>query len=175
MTRTKWLEAGQELLREGGLSAVKLDALTRLTELTTGSFYHHFGAMSDYLGSLAEFYGADQVNELLAGISAFDPRDRLGRLSQLAEDERMRPLDAAMRDWARSNQAAAEGVAAADAALLRFAASALTELGHSRSEARTRALMLVSIGTAQVNSPWKLPRAAAKRMRDIAIGDPASS
>lgn len=174
MARTNWLEAGQELLRGGGLVAVKLDALSRITGLTTGSFYHHFGGMSEYLDSLAQFYGVDQVNDHLAGISAFEPRDRLHRLGQIASDERMHPLAAAMREWAISNQTAAEAVEAADAALLGFAARALEDLGHTRAEARLRAVMLLSIGTASVQPPWKLPRSAGKRMVDIVTEVPTS-
>lgn len=169
MARIKWLEAGQGLLRDGGLAAVKLEALTKLAELTTGSFYHHFGGMPAYLDSLAEFYGVDQVNENLAGIAGFEPRERLDRMGRIAANDRMRPLDAAMREWAETNEAAAAAVEAADAALLAFAASALVDLGHSRAEARIRAVMLLSIGTARVRSPWKLQRSAARRMIDIVV------
>src|SRR4029079_10146261 len=39
-SRELWLRAGQTLLRRGGSSAVKLQALTDELGLTTGSFYH---------------------------------------------------------------------------------------------------------------------------------------
>lgn len=165
--RARWLDAGQQLLRMGGSPAVKLSALTATTGLTTGSFYHHFSGMQDYLDVLATFYGEEQVNELLRAIVPAAPEQRLAGLARLADDERMGALDAAMRDWAGSNPLAAAAVEAADATLLRFIERALLDLGHPRPEARTRAVMLLAIGTARIHSPWKLPASAAGRMLEI--------
>lgn len=152
--RARWLLAGQDLLRRGGTPAVKLDALTRSTGLTTGSFYHHFDGMDDYLEALAGYYGVEQVDDFLRGLADLAPLEQLHALSRLSVDERMRPLDAAMRDWAGSNPVAAEAVRNADAALLGFMVAALVALGHAEGEARARAVVLLSLGTARVRPPW---------------------
>ena len=60
-SRRDWVEAGQALLIEGGIDAVKLSRLTCALGVSTGSFYHHFGSFDDYLTALAEFYGAEQA------------------------------------------------------------------------------------------------------------------
>ncbi len=143
---------------------MKLGALTRTTGLTTGSFYHHFAGMAVYLDELASFYGSDQVNDLLATISDRPAEARLAGLARLAADERLGPLDAAMRDWAGSNPVAARAVEAADATLLTFIERALVDLGHARGDARTRAVMLLAIGTARVRPPWALPATAPDHM-----------
>ncbi len=159
--RDRWLLAGQELLRRGGLPAVRLDALAAEAGVTTGSFYHHFTGMPAYLDALARFYGADQVEAALAGIAAADPVDRLRRLARLASDERMRPLDVAMRDWAGTSPAAADAVRAADAALLRFVERAFLDLGLAVAAARVRAVVLLSVGVARVHAPWPVPASTA--------------
>lgn len=94
--RELWLAAGQELLRRGGIAAVRLQALCSELALTTGSFYHHFAGMADYLDQLASYYGSDQPRESLALADDVDPRARLLRLYTQARDERMVPLDAAV-------------------------------------------------------------------------------
>lgn len=165
--RERWLLAGQDLLRTGGIAAVKLDAMTAATGLTTGSFYHHFSGMAAFLDLLARYYGADQVDALLDRIRDRDPRGRLRGLAELAQDRQMRPLDAAMRDWAGSNDTAAEAVRAADAALLGFVETAFAELGHGEQDARLRALVLLSVGVAHVHSPWPAPPNAPDRLLDL--------
>lgn len=160
--RELWLGAGQELLRRGGVGAVKLRTLTAELGLTTGSFYHHFANMRMYLDDLARFYGADQVRANLELVGDRDPRERLLRLAAMARDRRMVPLDAAMRDWAGSNALAADAVRAADEHLMTFVAAAFVELGFTADQARLRAHLLQAIAVARVIPPWP------------ASGDPAA-
>lgn len=166
----RWLLAGQDLLRQGGLPAVKLVALVRETGLTTGSFYHHFDSMAAFLDELARFYGADRAEELLAGVDGEDPQTRLAELTRLARDERMAPLDVAMRGWAGTSEVAAAAVRSSDEVLLRFMERALRDLGHDRDEARLRAVVLLSIGVARVHAPWKLPRDLGDRVLRLVTG-----
>jgi AcrR family transcriptional regulator len=154
--RELWLCAGQKLLRLGGIGAVKLQALTDELGLTTGSFYHHFSGMADYLDQLARHYGSDQPREALALADDPDPRVRLRRLHALSRDERAAPLDTAMRDWAGSNPLAATAVHDADEILLRFIERAFVDLGYPGRAAQTRAALLFSAGVARISPPWRV-------------------
>jgi len=168
--RARWLLAGQDLLRRGGVPAVKLEALTRATGRPTGSFYHHFRNVSAYLDDLARFYGTEQVEAALDALAASAPLDRLRSLVAVALDDAMRPLDAAMRDWAGTDPVAAEAVRAADAALLRFLERAFRDLGIDQVDARVRAVALLSVGVARVHAPWPVPATAADRIVDLLVG-----
>ena len=154
--KTRWLLAGQQLLRDFGVRGVKIEALVEVTDLTTGSFYHHFPNMAAYRNELAEFYGTAQVAENVATIGDVDPRDRLRGLAQIARDESMGTLDAAMRDWAGSDPVAADAVRALDATLLEHIAGAFRDLGHDEVGARVRAVALFSTGVAHVHPPWSV-------------------
>lgn len=162
--RERWLSAGQDLLRSGGIRAVKLDALTAATGLTSGSFYHHFASVEEFHTALARYYGTEQTSSLLERIVDDDPLDRLRTLEQLARDEIMRPLDAAMRDWAGSDPIAAAAVREADRELLTFVATNLEALGLSRGDARQRAVLLLAVGVARITPPWPQPPDAADRL-----------
>jgi AcrR family transcriptional regulator len=162
-SRELWLRAGQTLLRRGGPSTVKLQALTDELGLTTGSFYHHFTGMAGYLDELARYYGIEQPAQSRLIIDDPDPLVRLRNLDAFSRGDRMQALDAAMRDWAATSPVAAEAVRAADASLLRFVEQAFADLGFVRAEARTRALLLVSAGVARVHPPWALPRDVFER------------
>jgi AcrR family transcriptional regulator len=154
--RELWLDAGQTLLRRGGIAAVRLRALTSELGLTTGSFYHHFTNMADYLDELARYYGTDQVRVGVATVDATDPRTRLRRLYELSRDDKMGPLDVAMRDWATSNPVAAAAVHDADTVLLRFIEGAFIDLGYPRRDAQVRAQLFFSVGIARVTPPWRI-------------------
>lgn len=170
--RRRWLQAGQSLLRRGGVAAVKLQALTAETGLTTGSFYHHFSGMAEYLEELAGYYGADQLTQVLDALLPLAPRERLRRLAEISDDEQMFPVDAAMRDWAGSNPSAAASVKATDATLLRYMEQAFIDLGHDTEAARTRALLLISAGVARVDAPWPMPvpSTLVDRVLDVLTG-----
>ena len=162
--RELWLLAGQELLRHGGIGAVKLQSLTAELDLTTGSFYHHFAGMAEYLDELARYYGSDQVRQHVDRLADDDPRARLRGLAAVSRDERMGPLDTAMRDWAGSNELAAEAVGHADEILLRYLEQAFRDLGFSRRDAQLRALLLFSAGVARIRPPW---RPAVRSIDDV--------
>ena len=155
--RELWLRAGQDLLRAGGIGAVKLRALTDRLGLTTGSFYHHFSGMADYLDELARFYGAGLSKGSLVHDQEMDPRERLRRLGAISRDAHLRPLDAAMRDWAGSNELAAEAVRSADEFLLRFIERAFLDLGYTKRESQTRASLYFAAGVARFSPPWRIP------------------
>ena len=151
--RTRWLLAGQALLRRGGVRAVKLDALCEESGLTTGSFYHHFRNAAAYRDALADYFGTDQVEAFLATADAPDPHDRIRQLVAIARDESMAPLDAAMRDWAGSDDRAAAAVRATDAALTAHLVAALRDMGHDEDAAAIRAFVLLATGATRVEPP----------------------
>ncbi|MEZ5298452.1 MAG: TetR/AcrR family transcriptional regulator [Ilumatobacteraceae bacterium] len=91
--KMRWLLAGQQLLRTGGIRSVKIDALVAETGLTTGSFYHHFANVAAFRVELAEFYGSVQVGATLATLDDEAPVERIRRLVRIARDE-LHPLDA---------------------------------------------------------------------------------
>ena len=163
-SRRDWLVAGQRLLRAGGPDAVRLAGLTESLGVTTGSFYHHWSNMDEYLDALADYFGAEQLEEGLALARATHPMDRLERLASLSWDRRMAALDRAMRSWATSNRRAAAAVRTADRVLLEFVETAFLDLGFERPEARVRACLLFSAGVAHYYAPWPIERQDVDRL-----------
>src|SRR5690349_5521600 len=104
MTRMDWIAAGQQVLREQGVTGVKLSTLTERLGVTTGSFYHHFQDFGEYLDALADWYGSDSPREALFLVAKErDPIQRIRVLRQKAEQFDIPRLDAAMRVWAASS------------------------------------------------------------------------
>lgn len=147
LRREDWILAGQELLREGGVPAVRLAPLAERLGVTTGSFYHHFRDVSAYLDALADHFGAANVARVLGALEAVrTPQDRLRVMWELAQERDVLRLDSAMRVWATTSERARAAVTALDEGLLEVIREAFVDLGFSPDEARVRALMAFSAG-----------------------------
>lgn len=151
LTSDDWVEAGQALLRERGISSVKLPNLTRRLGVSTGSFYHHFEDFAQYRAELADRYTVDLIQRDLdsarQGEDA-DPIDRLHRLGRRSLDAGTFALDAAMRIWATMDQRALAAVQRADALVESFIAEAFVDLGFEPEAAQLRARVLLSANVA---------------------------
>ncbi len=170
VSRTTWLDAGQDLLREGGFSAVKLAPLTALLDRTTGSFYHHFSGMEDYREALADYFGDAQPRAVLERLAPLPPRERLRGLQEVFVGQHMGALHAAMREWATANATAASAVLAADHVLLEFIAEVFAELGFDEHDARVRAEIVFAMGVARVDPPWQRATRSVDDVLEVLLG-----
>ena len=154
-----WLEAGQTLLRRGGLRALKLRPLADELGVSTGSFYHHFSDFDAYQGRLAAFWAEGQARDLLDAISNAEtaPVDRIRRLAQVVRRRGLSRLSIAMRAWADSDPRAARAVERHDAVMLGWLTDCVEANGVARSEAAVRAYALMTLGLAKVHAPHLSP------------------
>lgn len=148
--RTDWIEAGQAILREKGISAVKLAALTQRLGVSIGSFYHHFANFEAYLGALAEHYSVERVHEELerARAGEADPIARIRRLGAISSQRGTFDLDLAMRVWATMDPRAERTLRKAEELVLEFLAQSFRDLGFDADQAGLRARILLSANIA---------------------------
>ncbi len=149
-TQLDWVRAGQALLREGGIDAVKLQRLTCLLEVSTGSFYHHFKNLDEYLAALAEFYGTAQ-----AQLPFDEARERVGEDPALILREAttifgvgaMRQLNIAMRAWGQQDERAFAAVRRYDEVLMRNLDAIFRNLGFDEMGAKSRTLVMMGLAS----------------------------
>ena len=155
LTPRDWLEAGQTLLRRGGLRALKLRPLADELGVSTGSFYHHFADFDAYQGRLASYWAEGQVHELLDAIGRAEA-DGVGRIRLLAQLVRRRGLSrlsVAMRAWGESDPRARAAVERHDGLMLGFLTDCLVTAGFDREEAGVRGYALMTLGLSKVHAP----------------------
>lgn len=155
LTRLDWINAGQDVLRDVGISGLKLAQLTKRLGVSTGSFYHHFNDFDDYLGALADHYSLERVKGELDTTLAGGPGPlaRMRRLARLSIRQRTFELDHAMRIWATMDPRAERTVRQAESQVLAFLADAFGELGFSPADSMLRARMLLSCNVAPLGLP----------------------
>lgn len=108
--RNDWVLAALRALAQGGIHAVKVEALARDLETTKGSFYWHFKDLSDLHDVMLELWQDVATTRLSAAVrdSGLDGR---GQLLLLADMVSVRPaetvggpgVEPALRDWARTD------------------------------------------------------------------------
>jgi len=155
LNQDDWLEAGQALLRRGGLRALKLRHLADELRVSTGSFYHHFADFDAYQGRLAEHFAKAQVSDLVDAIrrAEADPVARIRLLAQTVRRRGLSRLSIAMRAWAESDPRAKSAVERHDAIVLGFLTDCVEASGFARPDAAVRAYALMMLGLGKVHAP----------------------
>ncbi|MFD8480441.1 TetR/AcrR family transcriptional regulator [Kitasatospora sp. NPDC059673] len=108
--REKWVEAGLSALASGGVDAVRVEALAKSLGVTKGGFYGYFADRDALLGEMLDTWEREATDDVLTQLDdrGGDLRDRARLAGKLTFSERLRPIDLAVRDWARRDQAVAE-------------------------------------------------------------------
>ena len=155
LTQRDWLEAGQSLLRRGGLKALKLRPLADELRVSTGSFYHHFPDFGTVQGRLATYFADAQITAVIDAINRTerDPVARIRLLAQIVRRRGMSRLSIAMRAWAESDPRALAAVERHDDIVLGFLTDCLIANGLSRHDAGVRGYALITLGLSKVHAP----------------------
>ena len=162
--KQRWMEAGFDLLCEGGDAALTIDRLAQRLDRTKGSFYHHFGDWDGYANALLtawEEVGTHRIIRLTE--EAATPEDRLNRLSELTtearEDERLFKVGRAIRAWALRDPLAEAYQARIDALRQEYCCTLVAPFCPDADTAETLGVLAytVYVGAQQVVPPLPTP------------------
>jgi AcrR family transcriptional regulator len=141
-----WIKAGFAELARSGVEGVRVEVLAKNLGVTKGGFYRRFrdraALLTDMLRDWRE--GRIAAIEQQASLDGETARDRLKALIRLYS-ERMNTegmaIELAIRQWARSDEAAASAVAGVDAARLKNVAQLYRATGLEAEEADAQAFL----------------------------------
>lgn len=137
--RDEWIAAAARAMSDGGVEAMRVEALARELTVTKGSFYWHFSDRSALLDAVLARWEEAARSALDAAAAQATPEQRIGSLfRQLA-----RPTgglsDAEVRAWGRRERSVAERVAEMERRRVVFLKEQLSEMGASLVDAHRRA------------------------------------
>ena len=141
-----WIEAGFAEIARSGVEGVRVEVLAKNLGVTKGGFYRRFTDRAALLEAMLQSWSAGRVAaiEQQASLGGASARDRLKALIRLYS-ERMNPegmaIELAIRQWARSDQAAAEAVASVDAARLKNVGQLYRASGLPPEDAEAQAFL----------------------------------
>jgi AcrR family transcriptional regulator len=142
--REAWVEAGLRALAEGGVHAVRVEALAKALGVTKGSFYGHFADRGALLAAVLDTWERESVDDVLdrverEGGDALDKVRLAGRLT--FSSDRILPIDLAVRDWARRDPDVAERQRRVDNRRVQLTRDALSEVCDDPDEVEARCLL----------------------------------
>ncbi|WP_211258955.1 TetR/AcrR family transcriptional regulator [Spirillospora albida] len=108
--REKWIEEGLRALAEGGPDAVRIEALAKRLGVTKGGFYGYFADRGALLEAMLDLWERESTDEVIAQVEreGGDPKTKIERAGILTfSGDRLLPIDLAVRDWARRDEAVA--------------------------------------------------------------------
>lgn len=109
--RDRWIEEGLQALAAGGPDAVRVEALAKKLGVTKGGFYGYFTDRDALLRAMLDAWERESTDEVIDRIEreGGDPRTKIQRAGVLTfSNDRLLPIDLAIRDWARRDEAVAE-------------------------------------------------------------------
>src|SRR3981189_2502513 len=122
--RDIWIVAGLTEMARHGIDGVRVEVLAKNLGVTKGGFYRRFKDRAALLDGILRTWSAGRIAaiEKQTSLDGATARGRLRALIRLYS-ERMNTagmaVELAIRQWARSDEAAAAAVAGADAARLK--------------------------------------------------------
>ena len=133
--KTTWIEAGFQLLSEGGIDSVRIDRISKKIGLTRGSFYWHFKSRAEFLDAMLALWHQKGTSDIIALVEQekANPNNRLSALLNLTAkgaDARYggKFTEMAIRIWGKSNPKVAAAVKQIDAERIKFINKLLTEM-----------------------------------------------
>jgi AcrR family transcriptional regulator len=108
--RDRWIEEGLRALAAGGPDAVRVEVLAKDLGVTKGGFYGSFADRGALLAAMLDTWERESTDEVLDRVEreGGDPRTKIKRAGVLTfSSDRLLPIDLAVRDWARRDEAVA--------------------------------------------------------------------
>lgn len=108
--RSRWIEEGLRALAAGGPDAVRVEVLAQALGVTKGGFYGHFADRNALLDEMLDSWERKATDEVLEHIErkGGDVRAKLRLAGALTFSPELLPIDLAIRDWSRRDEAVAE-------------------------------------------------------------------
>lgn len=149
--RDRWIEEGLRALAVGGVDAVRIETLAKSLGVTKGGFYGYFADRGQLLTEMLDAWERACIDEVLDRVEqeTDDPLERVRLAGRLTfSDDRLFPIDLAIRDWARRDQAVAGRLRRVDNRRMQVLRDAIGTVcpDHDEVEARSLLAFCMAIG-----------------------------
>jgi AcrR family transcriptional regulator len=167
----KWVAAGLAALADGGVDRVRVEVVAERLGVTKGGFYRRFKDRRALLDAILGEWSRGRIAAIdrQTELGELGPGERLKSLIELYSERvsaHGMAVELAIRQWARTDRAAAAAVALVDGRRLKNVADLYGKLGLTAEDAQSRAVLFYSFIFGQ--SLLFLDRAPRKRASLIA-------
>jgi AcrR family transcriptional regulator len=149
--RSSWIEEGLRALGDGGPDAVRVEVLAQALGVTKGGFYGQFADRNALLEEMLDAWERKSTEEVLERVEreGGDVRARLRRAGALTFSRELLPIDLAVRDWARRDQAVAERLRRVDNRRMEYLRLLFGTICLDQDEVEARSMLAFSLAIGQ--------------------------
>jgi AcrR family transcriptional regulator len=144
-----WIDAALKEIGRSGIEGVRVEILAKRLGITKGGFYRRFEDRRALLDAMLGTWKRGRIAAIEKHVALVgeNARDRLKSVIRLYS-ERLNPeglaIELAIRQWARSDAAAAAAVSAVDGTRLSHVVELYKKLGFDTEAAQARAVLFYS-------------------------------
>ena len=145
--RSRWIEEGLRALAAGGPDAVRVEVLAQALGVTKGGFYGHFADRNALLDEMLDAWERMSIDEVLERVErkGGDARARVRLAGALTFSRELLPVDLAIRDWARRDQAVAERLRRVDNRRMDYLRLLFGAICPDQEEVEARSMLAFSL------------------------------
>ena len=145
--RSCWIEEGLRALAAGGPDAVRIEPLAKALGVTRGGFYWHFEDRGALLEEMLDTWERRSIDEVLERVEreGGDPRDKVWRAGMLTFSGALLPIDLAIRDWSRRDEAVAARLRRVDNRRMEYLRSLIGTFTRDPDDVEARSLLAFSL------------------------------
>lgn len=148
--RHRWIDEGLRALAAGGPDAVQVESLARALGVTKGGFYGYFADRRALLAEMLGTWERRSTTDVIEHVEqeGGDAVVRARRAAELTFSALLRPVDLAVRDWARRDPAVAESLRRVDNARIAYLRTLLRPVCTDDEDLEARCLIAFSVAIA---------------------------
>ncbi len=146
LSRDQWLEHALDVLRDEGITGVRVERLARDLGVTKGSFYWHFSDRADLFTNLLSYW-TQQYNDVVTRNSQFtEAEPAAGMLAAMIKvrEEGLDQYELAMRAWADHDPQVRKTVRMVYGQRTAFIRGFFVRLGFRGADAEIRTRLVLS-------------------------------
>ena len=145
--RSRWIEEGLRALAAGGPDAIRVEVLAQALGVTKGGFYGHFADRNALVEEMLDCWERMSIDEVLERVErqGGDARAKVRLAGALTFSRELLPVDLAIRDWARRDQAVAERLRRVDNRRMDYLRLLFGAICSDQDEAEARSTLAFSL------------------------------
>ena len=147
LDRDAWIHGAIDVVAADGMDGLRVEVLAKKLGVTKGSFYWHFKDRRDLVDAVLDTWKDGRIRDIRKQTAA-QPGQELAALQHTievyaaAKNRKGIAIEAAIRMWARQDNATAAIVEAVDATRLDCTRALFVALGQAEAEAKARSVLL---------------------------------
>jgi len=148
--RHRWIDEGSRALAAGGPDAVQIEPLARALGVTKGGFYGYFDDRRALLEEVLDTWESRSTDQVIERVEdeGGDPMVRARRAAELTFSAELRPVDLAVRDWARRDADVAERLRRVDNVRMAYLRTLLGPVAADDEDLEVRCMIAFSLAIA---------------------------